>query len=246
MSFSPPGVPNHKLPQWVTVFFVVTVACLSAALVCAAREYFLQKQSSFPNPVKSRPPVPLVQAVSKLEKNSLPQPPSSKEEAQQQDTQPSLPPKAAPEAKEPPPEKKEDILEVVLTFDDGPHVEEWGRNRNHTEKVVKKLKDNVIHKDIKAVFFAQTHAPGRGGTPTGREIIAAVSKQGHVIGIHTGSFVDHASHRKRVLARPFDVNSNGMIDRGDGANGLESDMIQAKARVLGLTGQIPAALPWTL
>lgn len=134
---------------------------------------------------------------------------------------------------------KEGILEVVLTFDDGPHVEEWGRGRNHTEKVIKRLKDNLLQEDIKAVFFVQTHAPGRGGTPVGREIIASIAEQGHIIGIHTGSFVDHAGHRKRIAARSFDVNGNGAIDRADGANGLESDMIQAKARISGLTGRIP-------
>jgi peptidoglycan/xylan/chitin deacetylase (PgdA/CDA1 family) len=130
-------------------------------------------------------------------------------------------------------------IEVVLTFDDGPHVEHWGCGKNHTERVVKTLKDNVVQGGIRAVFFVQTHAPGRGGTQIGRDIIATVAKQGHVIGIHTGSTRDHASHRVRARARPYDVNRNGVIDTADGVNGLESDMIRAKARIRKLVDSEP-------
>lgn len=241
MSFSPAGVPHTRLPGWVTILLVVAIACLSAALVCAAREYFFQKQSSRPKPVMAMSSPPPAQAVSQVENSFSPESLSSKDLIQEGSLQPGPALPSTPEPAEPlPPDTKADILEVVVTFDDGPHVEEWGRGRNHTEKVIKRLEDNVIRKDIKAVFFVQTHAPGRGGTTSGREIIAAVAKRGHVIGIHTGSFADHASHRKRAIARPFDVNGNGVIDRGDGANGLESDMIQAKARISDLTGHIPA------
>ena len=241
MSFTPAGVPHTRLPGWVTILFVVTIACLSAALVCASRDYFLQRQSCSPKALTSTRFAPTAQAVSQAEKSSAVQPASSKEPIEEGSLQPGSALSSTPEPGEPPsPDTKEDLLEVVLTFDDGPHVEEWGQGRNYTEKVVERLKANVIQKDIKAVFFVQTHAPGRGGTTMGREIIAAVAKRGHVIGIHTGSSVDHASHRKRVVARPFDVNGNGLIDRGDGANGLEGDMIQAKARISELTGSIPA------
>jgi len=131
------------------------------------------------------------------------------------------------------------VIEVVLTFDDGPHVKEWGHGKNHTEKVVNSLKHNVIQNGVRAVFFVQTHAPGRGGTQIGRNIIATVAKQGHVIGIHTGSTRDHASHRVRARARPYDVNGNGVLETADGVNGLESDMIRAKARIRKLTGSDP-------
>lgn len=241
MSFPPPGVSNTRVPKWVTVSFLVTVACLSVALVCAAREYLLHKQSSTAKALKPTRPALLTQAVPQPQKNSPPEPPAPKEEAEEQPVPSAPSPPSTPKAAEPSPaETTANVLEVVLTFDDGPHVEEWGRDRNYTEKVIRTLKENLIQKDVKAVFFVQTHAPGRGGTPVGREIIAAVAKQGHVIAIHTGSFVDHASHRKRAAARPFDVNGNGTIDGGDGASGLESDMIQAKVRIYGLTGRVPA------
>jgi peptidoglycan/xylan/chitin deacetylase (PgdA/CDA1 family) len=132
-----------------------------------------------------------------------------------------------------------DTIEIVLTFDDGPHVEELGRGKNHTERVIRTLEDNIIQKGIRAVFFVQTHAPGRGGTQIGRDIIASVAKQGHVIGIHTGSTRDHASHRSRARARPYDADENGVLDRADGDNGLESDMIRAKKRIQTLAGSFP-------
>ncbi len=132
-----------------------------------------------------------------------------------------------------------DVVEVFLTFDDGPHVQDWGRGKNHTERIINTLHDNAIQKGIRAVFFVQTHAPGRGGTQIGRDIIATVAKKGHIIGIHTGSRQDHASHRVRARARPYDTNGNGVLDPKDGANGLESDLIRAKARIRKLTGSDP-------
>jgi peptidoglycan/xylan/chitin deacetylase (PgdA/CDA1 family) len=135
--------------------------------------------------------------------------------------------------------KPEDRIEVILTFDDGPHVQPLNRGKNHTEQVVRGLKNNILQEEIKAVFFVQTHAPGRGGTPTGMNVISVLAKEGHVVGIHTGSRVDHASHRQRVTARPYDADGNRVIDAADGLNGLESDLIRAKAKIHGLTGSVP-------
>jgi len=131
---------------------------------------------------------------------------------------------------------KKDIIEVVLTFDDGPHAAPPVHGRNHTLKVFHNLKNNVVQANIKAVFFIQTHAPGRGATPIGQSIIAMLAQAGHIIGIHTGSTADHASHRTRAIVAPYDVNRNGVLDTADGTNGLESDMIRAKARIRKLTG----------
>ncbi len=149
---------------------------------------------------------------------------------------------AAPSEEKTPPaeaEASKDVLEVVLSFDDGPHVEPLGIGRNHTEEVLATLKDNLLQKDIKAVFFVQTHAPGRGGTQIGRDVIAEVARRGHVVGIHTGSARDHASHCMRAVARPYDANENAVLEATDGANGLESDMVSAKSRIQKLTGNVP-------
>ncbi len=147
---------------------------------------------------------------------------------------------AAPNAdasKEGEKEEPKNIIEVVLSFDDGPHAASPDSGRNYTQTVFAALKDNVLQKDIRAVFFVQTHAPGRGATPIGQDMISMLAKGGHVIGIHTGSKADHASHRARATAAAYDVNGNRVLDAADGANGLESDMIRARARVKKLTGR---------
>jgi len=130
----------------------------------------------------------------------------------------------------------DDVIEVIVSFDDGPHADPPIYGKNYTQKVSQTLKSNIVKKDIKAVFFVQTHAPGRGATPTGSSMIAMLAKEGHVIGIHTGSTADHASHCARAAARRYDANRNGVLDAADGANGLESDMVRARARIQWLAG----------
>ena len=132
-----------------------------------------------------------------------------------------------------------DVIEVVLSFDDGPHVETLDSGRNHTQKVFETLRNNLLQKNIKAVFFVQTHAPGRGETQIGQDIIGTLGREGHVLGIHSGSSADHASHRIRSSALPYDANQNGLLDIGDGLNGLESDLIRARERIRKLTGSVP-------
>lgn len=137
------------------------------------------------------------------------------------------------------PAAKKDMVEVVLTFDDGPHAGVLAHGKNYTQRVFRTLRNNILQKDIKAVFFIQTHAPARGGARIGRYVIAMLARGGHVVGIHTGSTADHANHRTRAVAAPYDVNGNGVRDAADGSNGLESDMIRAKARIRELTGSVP-------
>jgi len=137
------------------------------------------------------------------------------------------------------PAVKKDVVEIVLTFDDGPHAGAFAYGKNHTQRVFRTLENNILQKNIKAVFFVQTHAPARGGAPIGRHVMAMLARGGHVLGIHTGSTADHASHLTRAAAAPYDVNGNRVLDAGDGANGLESDMIRAKARIRELTGSVP-------
>ena len=62
----------------------------------------------------------------------------------------------------------------------------------------------------------------------------ALSKA-HDLGIHTGDTIlegtpDHTLHTVRVIDNAYDANGDGSID---GENGLESDLIQAKARIDG-------------
>lgn len=134
-------------------------------------------------------------------------------------------------------EEPKNVIEVVLSFDDGPHAASPESGRNYTQTAFAALKGNLLQKDIKAVFFVQTHAPGRGATPIGQDMISMLAEGGHVIGIHTGSKADHASHRARATAAAYDVDGNRVLDAADGANGLESDMIRAKARLKKLTGR---------
>ena len=78
-------------------------------------------------------------------------------------------------------------VEVVLTFDDGPHT---GRNssQNKTQMVMRILDLT----EIRGVFFIQSHAQDkdgnyyRGNTEKGREIIAQMIEKDHIVGIHTG------------------------------------------------------------
>lgn len=124
---------------------------------------------------------------------------------------------------------KAEIVNIALTFDDGPHAAEF---RNRTEKVL----DVLRRKNIKAVFFIQTHAPLRANTSVGQKLIQRMVKEGHIVGIHTGSLEDHVDHALRVAQRPVDVDGDGKVD---GRNGLESDLIRAKALIKKLTEYVP-------
>ena len=66
------------------------------------------------------------------------------------------------------------------------------------------------------------------GPHAAADVIKRVSDLGHVIAIHTGSDDDHASHTKRVAASAYDVDGD---KKPDGMNGLESDLIRAKAQI---------------
>jgi peptidoglycan/xylan/chitin deacetylase (PgdA/CDA1 family) len=118
-------------------------------------------------------------------------------------------------------------------------VESLDSGRNHTQKVLQTLENNLLQKNIRAVFFVQTHAPGRGETQMGQEIIALLAREGQVLGIHSGSSADHASHRARASALPYDADENGVLSLADGLNGLESDLIRARARIRKLAGSNP-------
>jgi len=112
---------------------------------------------------------------------------------------------------------------------------------NLTRKVMRALNARNIH----AVFFIQTHSTAPKGierTKNGTEggaVVKELAESGHSIQIHTGSTDDHTLHTTRVKASADDANGDGKIDALDGQNGLESDLIRAKARIKLITGKEP-------
>ncbi len=114
-----------------------------------------------------------------------------------------------------------------------------GTGENYTENVLRTLEANSVQDRIKALFFVQTHVSYRGESDVGRQLLTRMGATGHVVGVHTGSTRDHVDHRRRVLAPPYDRNRDGVLDKYDGANGLESDLLRAKARIRTLTGEDP-------
>ena len=80
----------------------------------------------------------------------------------------------------------------LLTFDDGPHA--------NTTKVLRQLTDNSIQTDIKAIFFVQTRHPERGGSRVGRSLLVRQHREGHVLGLHTGTMRGHVSHTGMALS----------------------------------------------
>ena len=132
--------------------------------------------------------------------------------------------------KNPPP----GVVEIILTFDDGPHAQFTGTGRNYTENILNTLERNSLCNNIKAVFFVQTHAASRGGNAIGQKLIAMTAGKGHIVGIHTGSNQDHARHVTRSALPAYEINN-----KLQGRNALESDMIRAKQRIAALTGKVP-------
>jgi len=131
------------------------------------------------------------------------------------------------------------VVDIILSFDDGPHTQVTGTGRNYTENVLETLRRNSLRNNIKAVFFVQTHCANRGGNGIGRELIGRMAQSGHIVGVHTGSTKDHVSHVVRCSKAAYDINHDGKINRLDGSNALESDMIRAQVRIKQYTGQSP-------
>ena len=126
-------------------------------------------------------------------------------------------------------------IEILLTFDDGPHAQPG--NQNNTYQIVEALKSNSTTNNIVAAFFIQTHSKaGRLGESRGKEVIKLAYDAGCPIEIHTGSTADHAMHPERAATAAYDVTGD---DKPDGQNGLESDLIRAKARINEVVGTVP-------
>jgi peptidoglycan/xylan/chitin deacetylase (PgdA/CDA1 family) len=139
-------------------------------------------------------------------------------------------------------------VEVMLTFDDGPHAAPPDGGSNRTQKVLNTLANytrNGKSQSVKVTFFVQTHARDgegqyyRGMHPNGREMLKRIDAAGHEIGIHTGSEQDHAFHWQRATlanntteTEPYDINEPEYWPADgnpDGRNALASDLIRAKA-----------------
>jgi peptidoglycan/xylan/chitin deacetylase (PgdA/CDA1 family) len=116
-------------------------------------------------------------------------------------------------------------IRILLTFDDGPHAGALGGD-NRTEQVLEVLN----RKGAKAAFFIQTHVRYRLACPNGLRIVSQIHAQGHVLGIHTGSLADHRCHKWRCT-QPADI--------AGATNGLDSDMIRAKAAIKEIAGTHP-------
>ncbi len=106
----------------------------------------------------------------------------------------------------------------ALTFDDGPHTAALGKGINYTEMVLNTLKSL----GIKAGFFIQTGVSYRGANKNGIKLVKRMSKEGHIIGVHTGGKIDHELHTKAAK-------------KGT----LESELDTAKSYVKEHTGTTP-------
>lgn len=103
------------------------------------------------------------------------------------------------------------VIEIVLTFDDGPHAgrrtENPRTNTNRTQSVMNVLKSHPVQHDMKGIFFIQTHSRGakddayfRGNTTVGKALIREMHERQHIIGVHSGHDVpyrDHIPHTER-------------------------------------------------
>ena len=115
-------------------------------------------------------------------------------------------------------------VEVVLTFDDGPHTT-GNSSQNRTRMVMNALD----RRGIPGVFFIQSHAQDgngnyyRGNTEIGRQIIADMIADGHIVGVHTGvdgkgAHEDVNNHNNRHPIDLYDdlVRAKDLIDNEGG------------------------------
>jgi peptidoglycan/xylan/chitin deacetylase (PgdA/CDA1 family) len=116
-------------------------------------------------------------------------------------------------------------VRILLTFDDGPHGAASGEG-NRTEQVLDALRD----RGTTAAFFIQTHVPYRLASPDGHRVASRAHAEGHVLAIHTGSFADHRCHKWRCT-QPADL--------AGADNGLDADMMRAKAAIREVAGADP-------
>ena len=88
-------------------------------------------------------------------------------------------------------------LRFLLTFDDGPSS---APGFNPTVSILEQLADNSFQPQLKAVFFVQTRAPEAGGDTIGRRLMERIHREGHVLGLHTGTPQGHIRHTRLTPA----------------------------------------------
>lgn len=129
-------------------------------------------------------------------------------------------------------------VDIVLTFDDGPHNVNPRTGDNFTERVLNILKDNDTHDGINSVFFVQSHTLNennrymRGMSSGGTTVLNDALDDGHLVEVHTG-FKKHKAHdwdHVERLTSPTD--GNGNVEQG----GLAGDLDRAKDFIAGLSG----------
>lgn len=82
-------------------------------------------------------------------------------------------------------------IRFLLTFDDGPSS---AITDNSTAKIIKTLAVNNVQSDIKAIFFVQSRWNEAGGSVVGEALMQRLVKEGHLLGLHSGSEQGHISH----------------------------------------------------
>ena len=129
-------------------------------------------------------------------------------------------------------------VDVVLTFDDGPHNVNPRTGDNYTERVLNILKDNSIHDGINSVFFVQSHALNehgrymRGMSSGGTTVLNDALRDGHFVEVHTG-FKKHRAHNYDHVERlTSPTDDDGNVEQG----GLAGDLDRAKDFIEGLSG----------
>lgn len=123
-------------------------------------------------------------------------------------------------------------IDIILTFDDGPHAAE--ASGNFTDRALDVLADNPIHDGIKAVFFIQSHVRDRvtdnyyrGNTPQGRRVLRLAINAGHLVEVHTG-YDDWRAHELTHVQRLTQPTGD------DFEGGLPQDLTQCKNFINGL------------
>ncbi|MBV8665943.1 MAG: polysaccharide deacetylase family protein [Burkholderiaceae bacterium] len=79
-------------------------------------------------------------------------------------------------------------IRFLLSFDDGPAP------GGSTASILDDLEHNPLQPGIKAIFFLETRAEGRGGSDTGRQLMQREFADGHLLAFHTGTS-GHENHR---------------------------------------------------
>jgi peptidoglycan/xylan/chitin deacetylase (PgdA/CDA1 family) len=82
-------------------------------------------------------------------------------------------------------------VRFLLTFDDGPAVEDGGEA---TARVLATLADNPLQPGIVGLFFVQTGWEEPGAAAVGRALLGRTAAAGHLLGLHGSGEAGHREH----------------------------------------------------